>query len=91
MNLLILGGSKHQGEFEGRAYDFSKIFTIAPMEQSSEKLGSAGVDMRGTPEVFNQLAGIDFSQPVKCEVQTELRAMGGGKAQETVVSVRPIK
>ena len=69
-------------------YDYSKIYVPALLEQSDEKKGSAGVDMRGTPDVFQQCSGFDFKSPVMCEVETELRALGGGAARETVVSVR---
>jgi len=61
------------------------------MEQTEERIGQAGVDMRAVPEVFDQVKKFDFSKPLMCEVQTELRALGGGNARETVVSVSLIK
>ena len=90
MKLILFGTSKHKGEYEGRAYDYAKIYTFAPMEQTDEKKGSAGVDMRCTPNVFDQLSKVSFDNGVVCEVTTELRALGGSNARETVVSVQPV-
>lgn len=91
MKIIVLGVSKHKGEYEGRSYDYSKIYTFAPMEQSEEKKGSAGVDMRALPQVFDAIKGADFARGLSCEVTTELRALGGSNARETVVSVVPVK
>jgi len=90
MKLFVLGGSKHKGEYEGIKYDYSKIYVPAPMEQSEIKKGQAGVDMRAVPEVFEQIEKMNFAQPVFCEVDTELRALGGGNARETVVSIKQV-
>lgn len=95
MKLLITGCSKHKGTFDdaGREikFDFARIYTIASMQQSDDKKGSAGVDMRCESHVFDSLKNENFKDPVLCEVETDLRAIGGGKAKETVVSVKPIK
>lgn len=97
MKLLITGTSKHKGNFQdessGRdiSFDFSRIYTIAPMQQGDDKKGSAGVDMRCEPAIFDMLRNENFKEPVLCEVETDLRAMGSGKAKETVVKVTPIK
>lgn len=96
MKLLITGTSKHKGNFQDESgrevnFDFSRIYTIAPMQQSEDKKGSAGVDMRCEPAVFDMLKNENFKQPVLCEVETDLRALGSGKAKETVVNVTPVK
>lgn len=90
MKLLVMGGSKHKGEYEGVKYDYSKIYVPAPLEQTDVKRGQAGVDMRCIPEVFETIQTLDFKQPIPCEVETELRALGGGNARETVVSLKPL-
>lgn len=91
MKVVALGASKHKGNYEGVDYDYSKIYLTAPREQTDISRGSSGVDMRAIPEVFEQARRIDFSQPVICELETELRALGGGNSRETVVSIKPLK
>lgn len=91
MKINISGCSKHKGEYEGVHYDYAKIYTLVPMAQSDLKKGSAGVDLRCEPHIYDTLRNENFKTPILCEVETELRALGGGNAKETVVKVTVIK
>jgi len=91
MKVYVSGCSKHKGDYEGNAYDYSKIYTTVPMQQGENKKGSAGVDLRCEPHVFDILKAANFKVPIACDVETELRALGGGNAKETVVNVTILK
>ena len=87
MKILVLGCSKHKGEYEGTPYDYSKIYCIARREESEKSHGKAGIDMRALPEVYSKASAIDYGNGRLCEVETEMVALGGGNARETVVSI----
>lgn len=90
MKVLVLGASKHQGEFEGNKFDFSKLYVVAEREQSEISRGSSGVDLRAIPEVFDIAKNFDYTRPVFCEVDTALRALGGGNSRETVINIKQV-
>lgn len=96
MKKLVYGVSKHKGNFKNDSgeviiYDFAKIYTIAPMQQSATKKGSGAVDLKCEPHVFDQLKDVNFKEPVDCEIEMDMRSQGGGNMGLMVVNVKPIK
>jgi len=84
----VLGVSRHKGEFEGRSYDFSKIFIVAAIGIGSpDKVGFNAVEMRGVPKIFDQLK----SQVFPCEVGLEvsLEAKGAGESKSVITNAEP--
>jgi len=91
MKMLVLGVSLHQGEYEGNKYDYMKVYMVARQQQSDERKGSAGIDMRADSSLFQQASKIDFKQPLFCDLETEMQATGGGNMKETIVNITPCK
>ena len=92
MKMLVVGVSKHKGDYEGTPYDFVKIYALAPMEQNENRKGSTAVEIRAVPDVFASFNNVELPITGKhFDVTTELRALGGGNARETITGVLPIK
>lgn len=91
MSTMTITGWKHsKGEMDNRPYNFVTIYGTAKMEQNDIQRGSAGVDLRGEPELVDQLKKINFADPVLCDVEIEQRAKGKGVVVQTVVRVEPV-
>ncbi|PHS69866.1 MAG: hypothetical protein COB22_08655 [Cycloclasticus sp.] len=91
MKIYATGVSLHKGEYEGNNYNFCKLYAVVPMQQSDTKKGSAGIDVRCEPQVYDVLKNSNFSTPVEIDCVTEMRALGGGNAKETIVKVTILK
>lgn len=91
MSTMTVTGWKHsKGEMDNRPYNFVTIYCVAKMEQNDTQRGSAGVDLRGDPELVDQLKKINLSEPVVCDVEIEQRAKGKGVVVQTVTRIEPV-
>ena len=90
MKLLATGWKHSKGEFNGNAYNYAVLYVQTKMEQKDNQRGSAGIEMRGVPELAEKLAKLPFNEPMYLEVTTEPRAIGKGQFVETVIDVAPI-
>jgi hypothetical protein len=90
MKMKVIGWKHSKGEFNGNAYDYVTIYTLARLEQKDNQRGSAGIEMRGESQLVEKLKKIDFGSEVVCDVETETRATGKGQFAEMVVNVLPV-
>jgi len=87
MQMNVLGWAHKKGEFEGRGYDYVVIHAIGRLKQSDDVRGSAGVEIRGEPQLVEKLKKIDFVGVVRLDVETELSANGKGQYSEMAVNI----
>lgn len=90
MKLKVMGFKHSKGDFNGNAYDYVTIYTVARMRAADNQRGFAGIEMRGEPYLVESLKKIEFTGPIECEVETEMVATGKGTFAETVVKVTPV-
>lgn len=91
MKMLVTGWKHSKGEFNGNNYNYVTIYCVSKMAQNENQRGSAGIDMRGEPELIEKLRKIEFTGAIPCEIETEARATGKGQFVETVVNIAPIQ
>ncbi len=90
MKILVTGWKHSKGEYNGNPYNYVTVYCQTKMEQKDNQRGSAGIDMRGEPQLVEKLNKINFTHTVECELELETRATGKGQFVETVVSVSPV-
>lgn len=88
--LNVLGWKHSKGDFNGQAYDYVTVYTLARMQAKDNQRGFAGIEMRGESVLLEKLKKIEFAGPVPCEVETETVATGKGTFAELVINVTPI-
>lgn len=91
MKTQVLGFKHSKGDFNGQAYDYVTLYTIARMQRKDNQAGFAGIEMRGEPQLLEKLRKIEFTGPILCEVETETIATGKGTFQEMAVNITPIQ
>lgn len=91
--MRVIGASRHQGEFNGAKYNYTKVYAIARMDGSDgKKAGYAGLEIRALPEVYQQVMDLPFTpEGVECDVTIEQVPTGRGEFRDTVSLVKPIK
>lgn len=88
--LKVVGIKSSKGEFEGVAYDSTKIFVEVPLDDSKGKArGVATTDYAiGNSEEFSKFESL----PLPWIGLAEMEIITSGKAQKTVVrSIKPIE
>lgn len=87
--LIITGAKLSQGEYEGRAYDNTKIYVQTRMNpDSGEMVGYATSEYNwGTSSNFSKIR--DLTYPFKAKVTMEL-VTSGKSSKMIVVDVQPI-
>lgn len=82
----IFGASLHQGKLDnGQEYDFCKIFVIAPLDITSNKVGFNTVEIRALSSVYADLKFATF--PTVQEVEMGLVAVGKGDSKTTITKI----
>lgn len=80
-NLTVTGISLHQGTFDGTAYDYAKLYVLAPMEdKQGNKKGMNIVEYRSDSSLYQKLKQHDYP----CEMDLKITMMSKGKAEMAV-------
>lgn len=86
----LTGVTFHKGEYEGRAFHFTKVYLLSPMPANPTTVGFKTVDMKtADPDMFETLKKLPF--PCEADVSLDVRASNKpGESTMVITGVRPV-
>lgn len=83
-NLQCTGISLHQGEFNGRSYDFARIYVLERMNSNNQNMvGFSTTEFKVESRYFHVIKDHEF--PLDLQADIFIESLGAGKSQ-TVLS-----
>ena len=88
--IIVTGAKRSKGEFDGTAYDSTKIYTSTSLDTSKgDAVGEAGSEYAwGLSDNFNKIASLQF--PFQAEATMEI--VSNGKSNKTIMlDLKPVQ
>ena len=80
--IVVLGAKASKGEFNGRAYDSTKVFAQSELQEGENFAGFVSTEYTwGTSFNFERIKGLDFPFSAKAKMQV----VSNGKTSTTVM------
>jgi hypothetical protein len=88
--IVVTGAKRSKGDFDGTAYDSTKIYTSTGLDTSKgDAVGEAGSEYAwGLSDNFNKIASLSF--PFQAEATMEI--VSNGKSNKTIMlDLKPVQ